>query len=110
MPVRAVRPEPVEGCAANNATSKHGAPSTIDGSRKSSVVIVFDLGNTCRDESFVRTVNAVNRNPVIERIVTTVSPIDIATIADVCDVDDFMEERPLFPATRSAFPTLSSFG
>ena len=85
------------------ATSKHGAPSTIDGSRKSSVVIVFDLGNTCRDESFVRTVNAVNRNPVIERIVTTVSPIDIATIADVCDVDDFMEERPLFPATRSRF-------
>ena len=106
MPVRAVRPEPVEGCAANNATSKHGAPSTIDGSRKSSVVIVFDLGNTCRDESFVRTVNAVNRNPVIERIVTTVSPIDLATIADVCDVGDFMEERPLFPATRSRFRLL----
>ena len=43
----------------------------------------------------------VNRNPVIERIVPTASPIDLATIADVCDVDDFMEERPLFPATRS---------
>ncbi len=85
------------------ATSKHGAPSTLDGSRKSSVAIVFDLGQTCQDESYRRTVNAVNRNPVIERIVTTVSPIDIATIADVCDVDDFMEERPLFPATRSRF-------
>ena len=28
---------------------------------------------------------------------TTASPIDIATIADVCDVGDSMEERPLFP-------------
>ncbi len=92
------------------ATSKHGAPSTLDGSRMSSVAIVFDLSQTCQDESFARTVNAVNRNPGIERIVTTASPIDIATIADVCDVDVSMEERPLFPATRSAFPTLSSFG
>jgi DNA-binding GntR family transcriptional regulator len=66
-----------------------------------SVAIVFDLGQTCHDESFARTVYTANRNPVIERIVTTVSPIDLATIADVCDVDDFMEERPLFPATRS---------
>jgi hypothetical protein len=66
-------------------------------------VIVFDLGQTCPDESFARTVNAVNWNPVIERIVTTASPIDIATIADVCDVDVSMEERPLFPATRSRF-------
>ena len=48
----------------------------------------------------------VNRNPVIERIVTTASPIDLATIADVCDVDDFMEERPLFPAIRSRFRLL----
>jgi hypothetical protein len=67
----------------------------------SSVVIVFDLGQTCHDESFVRTVYTVNRNPVIERIVPTASPIDLATIADICDVDDSMEERPLFPATRS---------
>ena len=44
-----------------------------------------------------------NRNPVIERIVTTASPIGIATIADVCDAGDSMEERPLFPATRSRF-------
>ena len=51
------------------ATSKHGAPSSFDGSRMSSVVIVFDLGQTCHDESFVRTVYTVNRNPVIERIV-----------------------------------------
>ena len=78
-----------------------GAPSTLDGSRMSSVVIVFDLGQTCHDESFARTVYTVNRNPVIERIVPTASPIDLATIADVCDVDDLMEERPLFPATRS---------
>ena len=92
------------------ATSKHGAPSTLDGSRMSSVAIVFDLSQTCQDESFARTVYTVDRNPVIERIVTTASPIDIATIADVCDVDVSMEERPLFPATRSAFPTLSSFG
>ena len=83
------------------ATSKHGAPSTLDGSRMSSVAIVFDLGQTCHDDLYARTVHAVNRNPVIERIVTTASPIDLATIADVCDVDDFMEERPLFPATRS---------
>jgi hypothetical protein len=88
------------------ATSKHGAPSTPDGSRMSSEVIVFDLGQTCPDESFARTVNAVNWNPVIERIVTTASPIDIAPIADVCDVGDSMEERPLFPATRSRFLTL----
>ena len=80
-----------------------GAPSILDGSRKSSVAIVFDLGQTCPDESFVRTVYTVNWNPVIERIVTTASPIDIATIADVCDVDVSMEERPLFPATRSRF-------
>ena len=99
--MRTVRPEPVEGCAANNATSKTGAPSTFDGSRMFSVAIVFDLGQTCHDERFARTVNTVNRNPVIERIVTTASPIDLATIADVCDVDDLMEERPLFPATRS---------
>ena len=83
-----------------DGTSKHGAPSTLDGSRMSSVAIVFDLSQTCQDESFARTVNAVNRNPGIERIVTTASPIDIATIADVCDVDVSMEERPLFPATR----------
>ncbi len=63
----------------------------------SSVVIVFDLGQTCPDESFVRTVYTVSQNPVIERIVTTVSPIDLATIADVCDVGDSMEERPLCP-------------
>jgi hypothetical protein len=69
-------------------------------------VIVFDLGQTCQDESFARTVNAVNRNPVIERIVTTASPIDLATIADVCDVGVSMEERPLFPATRSCFRLL----
>jgi len=49
----------------------------------------------------------VNRNPVIERTVPTASPIDLATIADVCDVDDFMEERPLFPATRSRFRLLA---
>jgi hypothetical protein len=67
----------------------------------SSVAIVFDLGQTCFDDHYRRTVYAVNRNPVIERIVTTASPIDLAPIADVCDVDDFMEERPLFPATRS---------
>ncbi len=72
--VRGVRPELVEGCAAN------------------------------------RWINTADRNPVIERIVTTASPIDIATIADVCDVDDFMEERPLFPVTRSAFPTHRSLG
>ena len=55
-----------------------------------------------------------DRNPVIERIVTTASPIDLATIADVCPafggIDDSMEERPLFPATRSAFTTLGSVG
>ncbi len=79
----------------------NGVPSTLDGSRMSSVAIVFDLGQTCHDESFARTVNAVNWNPGIERIVTTASPIDLATVADVCDVGDFMEERPLFPATRS---------
>gem|GEM_PF-5530466 len=84
-----------------SGTSKHGAPSILDGSRMSSVAIVFDLGQTCQDESFARTVNAVNRNPIIERIVPTASPIDLATIADVCDVGDSMEERPLFPATRS---------
>jgi hypothetical protein len=67
----------------------------------SSVVIVLDLDQTCHDESFARTVYTANRNPVIERIVTTASPIDIATVADVCDVDDSMEEHPLFPATRS---------
>jgi hypothetical protein len=67
----------------------------------SSVALVFDLDQTCHDDHYRRTVNAVNRNPVIERIVTTASPIDLATVADVCDVDDFMEERPLFPATRS---------
>jgi len=105
-PVRAVRPEPVEGSLSKGAprTTTHqrtGAPSIRDGSRMSSVVIVLDLGQTCRDDLYRRTVNTVNRNPVIERIVTTVSPIDIATIADVCDVDDSMEERPLFPATRS---------
>jgi len=72
----------------------------------SSVAIVVDLGQTCHDESFARTVYTVNRNPVIERIVTTASPIDLATVADVCDVDDFMEERPLFPATRSRFRLL----
>jgi hypothetical protein len=72
----------------------------------SSVATVLDLGQTCHDESFVRTVNTANRNPVIERIVTTASPIDLATVADVCDVDDFMEERPLFPATRSRFRLL----
>jgi hypothetical protein len=93
-------PQLAVGCPPHQST---GAPSTLDGSRKSSVAIVFDLGNTCQDESFVRTVNTVNRNPVIERIVTTVSPIDLATIADVCDVDDSMEEHPLFPATRSCF-------
>ena len=78
-----------------------GAPSTSDGSRTSSVAIVFDLGQTCHDDHYQRTVYTVNRNPVIERIVPTASPIDLATIADVCDVDDSMEERPLFPATRS---------
>jgi hypothetical protein len=78
-----------------------GAPSTLDGSRKSRVENVSDLANPCQDERFARTVNAADRNPVIERIVTTVSPIDLATIADVCDVGDSMEERPLFPATRS---------
>ena len=67
----------------------------------SSVAIVFDLGQTCHDERFARTVNTVNRNLVVERIVPTASPIDLATVADVCDVDDSMEERPLFPATRS---------
>ncbi len=72
----------------------------------SSVVIVSDLGQTCLDENYERTVNTVNRNPVIERIVTTASPIGIATIADVCDVGDSMEERPLFPATRSRFRLL----
>jgi hypothetical protein len=55
-----------------------GAPSACDGSRMSSVVIVSDLGNTCPDDHYRRTVNAVNRNPVVERIVTTASPIDIA--------------------------------
>ena len=83
-----------------------GAPSTCDGSRMSSVAIVFDLGQTCQDESFARTVYTVDRNPVIERIVTTASPIDLATLADVCDVGDFMEERPLFPATRLHFRLL----
>ena len=83
---------------------REGAPSTLDGSRKSSVAIVFDLGQTCQGGRFARTVNTVSQNPVIERIVTTVSPIDIATLADVCDVGDSMEERPLFPATRSVFP------
>ena len=78
-----------------------GAPSTFDGSRKSSVAIVYDLGQTCHDDLYRRTVYAVVRNPVIERIVPTASPIDLATVADVCDVDDSMEERPLFPATRS---------
>ena len=72
----------------------------------SSVAIVFDLGQTCQDESFARTVYTVDRNPVIERIVTTASPIDLATLADVCDVGDFMEERPLFPATRLHFRLL----
>ena len=48
----------------------------------------------------------VNRNPVIERTVTSASPIDLATIADVCDVDVSMEERPLFPATRLRFRLL----
>jgi hypothetical protein len=72
----------------------------------SSVVIVFDLGQTCPDDLYRRTVYTVNRNPVIERIVTTASPIDLVTVADVCDVDDFMEERPLFPVTRSRFRLL----
>jgi len=36
----------------------------------------------------------------------TASPIDLATIADVCDVDDSMEERPLFPASGSRFRLL----
>ena len=108
--MRGVRPELVEGCAAITAHQSNGAPSTFDGSRMSSVVIVFDLDQTCHDESFARTVCTVNRNPVIERIVTTASPIDLATIADVCDVDDSMEERPLFPAIRSVFPTLRSLG
>jgi hypothetical protein len=76
----------------------------------SSVAIVFDLGQTCPDESFARTVYTVNRNPVIERIVTIACPIDIATIADVCDVDDSMEERPLFPTTSLRFLTLMSLG
>jgi hypothetical protein len=62
---------------------------------------------TCHDDRYRRTVNTVNRNPVIERIVPTASPIDLATIADVCDVDDSMEERPLFPATRSCFRLLA---
>ena len=87
-----------------------GAPSTQDGSRKSRATNVSDLANPCHDERFARTVYTVNRNPVIERTVTTASPIDLATIADVCDVGDFMEERPLFPATRSVFPTLRSLG
>jgi hypothetical protein len=109
--VRGVRPEPVEGSRELAERSKdaplttthqsNGAPSTFDGFRMSSVAIVFDLGQTCHDDHCRRTVYTVNRNPVIERIVTTASPIDLATIADVCDVDDFIDERPLFPATRS---------
>jgi hypothetical protein len=83
-----------------------GAPSTSDGSRMSSVAIVFDLGQTCHDDHHRRTVNTVDRNPVLERIVTTASPIGIAAIADACDVDDSMEERPLFPVTRSRFRLL----
>jgi hypothetical protein len=83
-----------------------GAPSTFDGSRMSFVAIVFDLGQTCPDESYHRTVNTVDRNPVIERIMATASPIDIATIADVCDVGDSMEERPLFPTTSLRFQLL----
>jgi hypothetical protein len=112
--VRGVRPEPVEGCAAYRVPhpacggfARHiiaPVPHPLcDGSRMSSVAIVFDLGNTCPDESFARTVYTVSPNPVIERIVTTASPIDLATIADVCDVGDSMEERPLFPVTRSRF-------
>jgi hypothetical protein len=74
-----------------------------DGSRMSSVLTVSDLGNTCPDDHYRRTVHTVTRNPVIERIVPTASPIDFATLADVCDVGDSMEERPLFPVTRSRF-------
>ena len=66
-------------------------------------MIVSDLGQTCPDDRYRRTVYTVNRNPVIERIVATASPIDLAPIADVCDVGDSMEERPLFPVTRSRF-------
>ena len=72
-----------------------GAPSTCDGSRKSRAANVSGLANPCQDERFARTVNTVNRNPLIERIVPTASPTDLATVADVCDVDDSMEERPL---------------
>ena len=64
----------------------------------------------CGGSVRAHTIHIVNRDPVIERIVTTASPIDIATVADACDVDDSMEERPLFPVTRSAFPTLGSVG
>ena len=101
--MRCVRDARTKHSACPSPHQSTGAPSTFDGSRMSSVAIVFDLGQTCHDERYRRTVNTVNRNPVIERIVTTASPIDLATIADVCDVDDSMEERPLFPATRSRF-------
>jgi hypothetical protein len=69
--VRGVRPELVEGCAAN------------------------------------RMINAVNRNPVIERIVPTASPINFANNANACEVDDSMEKRSLFPVTRSRFRLLA---
>ena len=69
----------------------------------SGVANVSDLGQTCQDERYERTVHAADRNPVIERIVPTANPINLATIANVCEVGDSMEERPLFPATVLRF-------
>jgi hypothetical protein len=80
-----------------------GAPSTFDGSRKSFVAIICDLGQTCPDENYRRTVHAANRNPVVESTVTSANPISFATIANVCEVGDSMEELPLFPATVPRF-------
>jgi hypothetical protein len=70
----------------------------------SAAAIFRDLGKSCPEENCRRTVHAVNRNPnVIERVATTANPINFATIADVCEVGDSMEERPLFTATVLRF-------
>jgi len=89
--------------AEDNTTSKQGAPSNRDGSRMSGVANVSDLGQTCLDERSTRTVNAANRNPVVERIMPPANPINFATNANAGEVGDSMEERPLFPATVRRF-------
>ncbi len=85
-----------------------GAPSACGGFRMSSLPIVFGLAHACQDGLYRRTVHTVGGNPVIERIATTVNPINFATRANNGEVGGSMEERPLIPATRSAFPGLGS--